>query len=128
MEELRINLPILLWVISWNVEDLISDPSVKFAQTTLMVSKELPTILSRWFTGGWKKISWVLTGFQGKITAVGRDYRAFQWLGFVLQCLIDGKVESVKVCRGSTHTSNKGRDVGPVIPQVYGEHLCRREA
>ena len=49
MEELRINLPILLWAISWNVEDLISDPSVKFARTTLMVSKELPTILSHWF-------------------------------------------------------------------------------
>ena len=49
MDTLRINLPILLWAISWNVEDLISDPYVKFTRTTLMVSKELPTILSHWF-------------------------------------------------------------------------------
>ena len=49
MEGLWINLPILLWAISWNVEDLISDPYVKFTRITLTVSKELPTILSHWF-------------------------------------------------------------------------------
>ena len=49
MDTLRINLPILLLAISWNVKDLISDPYVKFASTTLMVSNELLTILSHWF-------------------------------------------------------------------------------
>jgi hypothetical protein len=49
MDGLRINLPILLWAISWNVEDLISDPYVKFNRTALMMSEELPTILLHWF-------------------------------------------------------------------------------
>jgi hypothetical protein len=49
MDGLRINLPILLWAISWNVEDLILDPYVKFNRTALMLSEELPTILSHWF-------------------------------------------------------------------------------
>jgi hypothetical protein len=47
---LKINLPILLWVISWNVEALTADLMIKFARTTLMVSKELPDIIRHWHT------------------------------------------------------------------------------
>jgi hypothetical protein len=48
MEELHVNLPIFLWAISWNVEELVSNPQVRFARTTLMHSEELPGILTHW--------------------------------------------------------------------------------
>ena len=48
MESLQIDLPILLWAISWNVPELTSNPHIRFARTSLMVSEELPVILSRW--------------------------------------------------------------------------------
>jgi hypothetical protein len=48
MENLHINLPIFLWAISWNVEALVSNPQVRFARTTLMLSEELPGILTHW--------------------------------------------------------------------------------
>jgi hypothetical protein len=48
MEELHVNLPILLWAISWNVEELISNPQARFARTSLMISEELPGILTHW--------------------------------------------------------------------------------
>ena len=48
MEELHINLPIFLWAISWNVEELVSNPHARFARTTLMLSEELPGILTHW--------------------------------------------------------------------------------
>jgi hypothetical protein len=43
MEELHVNLPIFLWAISWNVEELVSHPKGRFARTTLMISEELLT-------------------------------------------------------------------------------------
>jgi hypothetical protein len=48
MEELHVNLPIFLWAISWNVEELVSHPKARFARTTLMISEELPGILTHW--------------------------------------------------------------------------------
>ena len=48
MDDLHVNLPIFLWAISWNVEELISNARVRFARTTLMLSKELPGILTHW--------------------------------------------------------------------------------
>jgi hypothetical protein len=48
MEELHINLPIFLWAISWNVEELVSNPQARFARTALMLSEELPGILTHW--------------------------------------------------------------------------------
>lgn len=48
MESKNIDLPILLWAISWNNAELIADARVRFHRTTLMVSDELPDILSKW--------------------------------------------------------------------------------
>jgi hypothetical protein len=48
MEELHVNLPILLWAISWNIEELISNSQARFAKTSLMISEELPGILTHW--------------------------------------------------------------------------------
>lgn len=47
MESLRLNLPILLWALSWNYEypDLISDRRACFARTALTTSELLPGIL-----------------------------------------------------------------------------------
>jgi hypothetical protein len=41
MKSLDINLPILLWAISWNVPELTSDFNVAAERTALMVSEEL---------------------------------------------------------------------------------------
>jgi hypothetical protein len=49
MHQLSINLPILLWAISWNMERLINDDKIRWARTTLMVSDELPAILRNWW-------------------------------------------------------------------------------
>ncbi len=43
-----LNLPLFLWAISWNIDDLISDPLVAAEQAALMKSEELPGILSHW--------------------------------------------------------------------------------
>jgi len=48
MDELHLNLPLLLWAISWNVPELTSNDRVRFARTALMVSNELPGILTHW--------------------------------------------------------------------------------
>ena len=54
MEELHINLPIFLWAISWNIEELVSNPHAWFARTTLMLSEELPGILTHWHQPPWQ--------------------------------------------------------------------------
>ena len=48
MKSVNINLPILLWAISWNIPELISDPKVSAERTALMLSDELPRILAHW--------------------------------------------------------------------------------
>jgi hypothetical protein len=48
MKEWQVDLPILLWAVRWNVPELVSNASVQFERTALMVSDELPQILSRW--------------------------------------------------------------------------------
>jgi hypothetical protein len=49
MDSLQMNLPLLLWAVSWNVPDLVANPRVRFARMALMVSNELTQILSHWF-------------------------------------------------------------------------------
>jgi hypothetical protein len=48
MKSLNLNLPILLWAISWNLPELTSNLNVAAERTALMVSKELPGILAHW--------------------------------------------------------------------------------
>ena len=48
MESQQVDLAILIWAISWNVSELITNPTVRFMRTSLMVSDELPLILARW--------------------------------------------------------------------------------
>jgi hypothetical protein len=48
MKSVNINLPILLWAISWNIPELVSDLNVSAERTALMVSDELPGILAHW--------------------------------------------------------------------------------
>jgi hypothetical protein len=48
MESQQVDLGILLWAISWNVQELISNPTAHFMQTSLMVSNKLPLVLSQW--------------------------------------------------------------------------------
>jgi hypothetical protein len=45
MDRLHLNLPLLLWAISWNVPSLTANNRIRFARTALMVSDELPAIL-----------------------------------------------------------------------------------
>jgi|ERR1700722_15101014 len=48
MNSIQVDLPILLWAISWNVQELVENPVVQFMRTALMVSDELPEILANW--------------------------------------------------------------------------------
>jgi hypothetical protein len=48
MRSAGLNLPILLWAISWNVPELVSEPQVIAERTALMISEELPGILAHW--------------------------------------------------------------------------------
>jgi hypothetical protein len=48
MKSNDINLAILIWAISWNVEDLVNHKIVVFERTSLMLSEELPDILRNW--------------------------------------------------------------------------------
>jgi hypothetical protein len=48
MKSIDINLAILIWVISWNVEDLINHKVLVFERTSLMLSEELPEVLRNW--------------------------------------------------------------------------------
>jgi hypothetical protein len=48
MKSVNLNLPLLLWAISWNVPELVSDPRVAAETTALMVSEELPGLLAHW--------------------------------------------------------------------------------
>ena len=48
MKTQDVNLPILLWAISWNVPELASDPGVSAERTALLISTELPQILACW--------------------------------------------------------------------------------
>lgn len=50
MDSLHLNLPLLLWAISWNVPELVLHSRARFARTALpvMTSEELPGILANW--------------------------------------------------------------------------------
>ena len=48
MKLVDINLPNLLWAISWIIPEFISDPNVSAERTALRVSEELPGILAHW--------------------------------------------------------------------------------
>ncbi|KAI9061340.1 hypothetical protein FKP32DRAFT_1604925 [Trametes sanguinea] len=49
MQELRLDLPLLLWAVSYNVPELITDPTAKFERTALLSSKELSPLLQAWY-------------------------------------------------------------------------------
>ena len=50
MESLHLNLPILLWALSWNnsYPDLVSNDKARFARMALTTSELLPRILKIW--------------------------------------------------------------------------------
>lgn len=48
MKSVGLNLPVLLWAISWNIPDLVSDPKVSAERTALILSDELLGILAHW--------------------------------------------------------------------------------
>ncbi|OBZ71473.1 hypothetical protein A0H81_08665 [Grifola frondosa] len=48
MRSKSLDLPLLLWALSWNVQDLIASPIAKYERTALMVSDELPDLLTKW--------------------------------------------------------------------------------
>jgi len=48
MDTQSLNLPLFLWALSWNDDNLIKNSKAHFARTALMVSDELPTILENW--------------------------------------------------------------------------------
>lgn len=50
MDAQNIDLPIFLWALSWNIDGLITDHQARYQRTTLMLSDELPDILSAWET------------------------------------------------------------------------------
>ncbi|KAJ7272232.1 hypothetical protein C8J57DRAFT_1435196 [Mycena rebaudengoi] len=50
MDALGINLPIFLHALSWGDASCITDAKIRYARSSLMVSKELPGILKRWLS------------------------------------------------------------------------------
>ncbi|KAL1939184.1 hypothetical protein VTO73DRAFT_10225 [Trametes versicolor] len=48
MRELKVDLPLLLWAISYNESALVDDPVAKFERTTLLSSREIPGLLKMW--------------------------------------------------------------------------------
>ncbi|KAI0670268.1 hypothetical protein C8Q78DRAFT_1090586 [Trametes maxima] len=48
MRSLRLDLPLLLWSMSYNVPELVEDQLVKFERTALLSSSELPSLLRAW--------------------------------------------------------------------------------
>jgi hypothetical protein len=61
MSSVNINLPILLWAISWNIPELVSDLKVSAERMALMVSNELLWILAHWWCPPWKHNSGIHT-------------------------------------------------------------------
>ncbi|OBZ71409.1 hypothetical protein A0H81_08551 [Grifola frondosa] len=49
MRSKDLDLPLLLWALSWNVPALVTDLLAKYERTSLLVSAELPDILSKWY-------------------------------------------------------------------------------
>ncbi|OBZ65975.1 hypothetical protein A0H81_14143 [Grifola frondosa] len=49
MKSRKLDLPLLLWAISWNVQDLVQDTAVQFERTALTSSEELPELFHRWY-------------------------------------------------------------------------------
>jgi hypothetical protein len=45
---------VLLWAISWNIPELVSDLNVSAERTALMVSDKLPGILAHWHRPPWR--------------------------------------------------------------------------
>ncbi|CDO73891.1 hypothetical protein BN946_scf185016.g48 [Trametes cinnabarina] len=49
MRELKLDLPLLLWAISYEIPELIDDDLAKFERTALLSSEELPALLRTWY-------------------------------------------------------------------------------
>ncbi|KAI0702135.1 hypothetical protein C8Q76DRAFT_633001 [Earliella scabrosa] len=48
MRDKKIDLPLLLWAMSYNVSELVPDETVKFERVALLSSLELPGLLKSW--------------------------------------------------------------------------------
>ncbi|OAX34726.1 hypothetical protein K503DRAFT_645542, partial [Rhizopogon vinicolor AM-OR11-026] len=48
MDDVGLNLPIFLDLVSWGNPDCITNAKIRYERTALMVSEELPSILRRW--------------------------------------------------------------------------------
>ncbi|OAX38547.1 hypothetical protein K503DRAFT_849965 [Rhizopogon vinicolor AM-OR11-026] len=48
MDDVGLNLPIFLDLVSWGDPDYIANVKIRYERTALMVSEELPSILRRW--------------------------------------------------------------------------------
>jgi len=48
MDDVGLNLPIFLDLVSWGDPDCIANVKIRYERTALMVSEELPSILRRW--------------------------------------------------------------------------------
>ncbi|KAI0715508.1 hypothetical protein C8T65DRAFT_528275, partial [Cerioporus squamosus] len=49
MRELKLDLPLLLWAVSYNEAELVTDALVKYERTALLSSEELPGLLNTWY-------------------------------------------------------------------------------
>ncbi|KAH0832216.1 hypothetical protein J3R83DRAFT_13179 [Lanmaoa asiatica] len=48
MNQLGLNLPLFLDLLSWGDPDCVTDPKIRYERSALMVSEELPSIIARW--------------------------------------------------------------------------------
>jgi hypothetical protein len=80
MKQKKINLPIFLDALSWGDAGCRSDPEIQYARTSLMVSEELPGILTRWY-----KPPRSLNHKKGKRPAGARN----TLLEFAVECVSD---------------------------------------
>lgn len=90
IKTVNINLPILLWAISWNIPDLVSDPKVSAERTALMVSDELSGILAHWWHPPWKHNSGIRTKAAYDTINICFGYRSWdcrKWDGCPRWCI-----------------------------------------
>ena len=86
MKGRQVDLPILLWAVSWNTPELISNASVQFEHTALMMSKELLEILLHWHRPPWTHGA----GTRMKAAHDAMEKWAFEIVGEVIDAEMHG--------------------------------------
>lgn len=86
MKGQQVDLPFLLWAVSWNTTELISNASIQFEYTALMMSKELPEILLHWHRPPWTHGA----GTQTKAAHDAMEKWAFEIVGEVIDTEMHG--------------------------------------